>query len=299
MRCIRRLFSAFPCAALPLTRRLYRRSNILQVQEQLKPFSGWEELEIRKTQLETVINQLEKRIAQTQDRSRVTVSRSNGVFQYYIRAPKTASHKGKYVQSKNIKTVQKIVQKEYDRKTIKACKLQLKIIKKLLQEKNSIEKVYDKMPAGKQVLTTPATTPDNIYAKNWTAQPYTPKPFSPGDPEYYTTTGQRVRSKSEIIIATILEKLHIPYRYEYPLQIGTRTMHPDFYCLNTRTHKEFIWEHFGMMDNPDYAENFVQKMQTFNNNNYYLGKNLIVTFESKNLPLNPKMAERILKNYLA
>lgn len=299
MRCIRRLFSAFPCAALPLMRRLYRRSNISQVQEQLPPFSCWEELEIRKTQLETVINQLEKRITQNQDTSKVTVSRSNGVFQYYIRAPKTASHKGKYIQSKNIKTVQKIVQKEYDRKTIKACKLQLKLIKKLLQEKNSIEKVYDKIPAGKQVLTTPATTPDNIYAKNWTAQPYTPKPFSPGDPEFYTTTGQRVRSKSEIIIATILEKFHIPYRYEYPLQIGPRTMHPDFYCLNTRTHKEFIWEHFGMMDNPDYAENFVQKMQTFNNNNYYLGKNLIVTFESKNLPLNPKMAERILRNYLA
>lgn len=231
--------------------------------------------------------------------TKVIVSRSNGVFQYYIRAAKSTSHKGKYVSSKNKKTVQKIIQQQYDKKALKACKTQFTLINKLLQEKHSIENVYAKLPAGKQVLTTPATTPDNIYAKNWISQPYTPKPFFPGDPGFYTTSGQRVRSKSEIIIATILEKMHIPYRYEYPLQIGTKTLHPDFYCLNTKTHKEFIWEHFGMMDNPDYSQNFVLKMQTFNSNNFFLGKNLLVTFESKNFPLNPKIAEKILKNYLA
>lgn len=269
------------------------------MQEKLSPFSSWEEFENRKIQLETLIHQLEIATAQNQEKTKITVSSSNGVFQYYIRKSKDESHKGKYVPSKNIKSIQKMVQQEYDKKALKACKIQHKLITKLLQEKNSIENVYNKLPAGKQILTIPAIAPDKIYAKKWISQPYTPKKFLPGDPEFYTTSGQRVRSKSEIIIATILEKLHIPYRYEYPIQLGNITMYPDFYCLNIKTHKEFVWEHFGMMDEPSYSENFVRKMQIFNTHNYYLGKNMIVTFESKNHPLNPKVIEQIIRNYLA
>lgn len=229
----------------------------------------------------------------------ITTSCSKGVFQYYIRKSKDKSHKGKYISSKNKAIIQKLIQLDYNKKVLKACKSQLSSINKLLKAKNSVENVYQKLPEGKQILANPVTLPDKLYAKNWIAQPYTPKAFSPNDPEFYTASGLRVRSKSEIIIATILEKLHIPYRYEYPIQAGNIVLHPDFYCLNLRNRQEFIWEHFGMIDDPHYAENFANKMQVYNNNEYFAGKNLILTFESKNVPLNSKTVEKLAKHYLA
>ena len=51
--------------------------------------------------------------------------------------------------------------------------------------------------------------------------------------EFYSNSGVRVRSKSELIIANMLEKYGIPYRYEYPLLLnGNDLVRPDFLCLN-------------------------------------------------------------------
>lgn len=47
-----------------------------------------------------------------------------------------------------------------------------------------------------------------------------------------------------------------------------------------------------MIDDPHYAENFAHKMQVYSNNEYFAGKNLILSFESKNVPLNSKTACR-------
>ncbi|MCQ2592924.1 MAG: hypothetical protein MJ188_09090 [Treponema sp.] len=187
---------------------------------------------------------------------------------------------------------------EYDKKALKACQIQFKAITKLLNSKDSIENAYNKLPAGKQIFTTPVCMLQSEFIKNWISKPYTPKAFSPTDSQLFTSTGLRVRSKSEIIIASILDKLHIPYRYEYPVKLGSITMHPDFYCLNTRTHKEYLWEHFGMMDMPAYVENFVQKMQTYNSQGFFPGKNAIFTFETKMHPLNTKQVENLIKEYL-
>ena len=40
-------------------------------------------------------------------------------------------------------------------------------------------------------------------------------------------------------------------------------LHPDFYCLNLRTRQEFAWEHFGMMDDPDYASTTAEKLRLY------------------------------------
>ena len=102
----------------------------------------------------------------------------------------------------------------------------------------------------------------------------------------------RVRSKSEVIIADALTRANIPYRYEYPTSIkGWGTLYPDFTCLDIRTREEIIWEHFGLMGDPDYAENAVQKITHYAASGYVLGKNLIATFESGTTPLSVKQAQ--------
>ena len=68
---------------------------------------------------------------------------------------------------------------------------------------------------------------------------------------FYTSKGERVRSKSEVIIADVLNREGVPYRYEYPIYIkGIGKIYPDFTVLNIGIRKEMIWDHFGMMDDP-------------------------------------------------
>lgn len=138
--------------------------------------------------------------------------------------------------------------------------------------------------------------PDEDFIAAWQHLPYTGKPFEINAPEFFTSTGVRVRSKSEIIIADALDRAGIPYRYEFPASIkGWGTLYPDFTGLDVRTRKEIIWEHFGLMGDTDYSENTLQKIAHYAASGYILGKNLIATFESGTTPLSAKQVQGYIK----
>ena len=110
--------------------------------------------------------------------------------------------------------------------------------------------------------------------------------------------GERVRSKSEKIIADALEREDIPYRYEYPVCLsGDLYIYPDFMVLNKRTRKEYFLEHFGMMDNPEYAEKMIRKIEEFEKNGIFPGEKLLMTFETRNRPLNTTVFEKIIQEF--
>ncbi len=71
--------------------------------------------------------------------------------------------------------------------------------------------------------------------------------------------GVLVRSKNEVIVASILQGL-APDRwsYERPLSIDGVTKYPDF-MIETPAGDEVIWEHLGMMSNPKYASDWEAK----------------------------------------
>lgn len=72
-------------------------------------------------------------------------------------------------------------------------------------------------------------------------------------------SGVLVRSKNEVIVASILEDL-APGRwsYEAPLTIDGVTKYPDF-TIQTASGDEIVWEHLGMMNNPKYAADWAAK----------------------------------------
>ena len=70
---------------------------------------------------------------------------------------------------------------------------------------------------------------DAEYVTKWLAVEYRHKAFNPDTPPLFTENGERVRSKSEVIIAETLRGNGVPYRYE----------------------------HFGKMDDPEYVMNFL------------------------------------------
>ena len=73
-----------------------------------------------------------------------------------------------------------------------------------------------------------------------------------------------VRSKNEVIVASILEQL-APGRWQYerPLRDSSgTTKYPDF-TIETLTGEQVIWEHLGLMHNPRYEREWEQKKRWY------------------------------------
>ena len=104
---------------------------------------------------------------------------------------------------------------------------------------------------------------------------------------FSTARGEKVRSKSEVIIADTLFRMGIPYIYEKPYYYdGNKSFDPDFTVLNVRRRKEIYIEHFGKMDSAGYRTKFFWKMKTFGQIGIVQGENLVMTFEDKDHPFD-------------
>ena len=104
-------------------------------------------------------------------------------------------------------------------------------------------------------------------------------------------------------MADTLARRNIPYRYEFPINLKTengdyRLFHPDFICMNLRTRTEFLWEHFGMMDEAEYSATAARKLRLYETNGIYPGKNLIISVETSELPINTRQIEKLAMQYL-
>jgi hypothetical protein len=75
-------------------------------------------------------------------------------------------------------------------------------------------------------------------------------------------------------------------------------VYPDFTLLKVCTREEIYWEHLGMMDDPNYVHKALNKINTYIRNGYIPGKNLLLTFESKAIPLNMRNVESQLRAIL-
>jgi len=272
--------------------------------EELSPITYQNLLLERKSDLERTIKTkiaiLEKS-RHLENKGHIRIVPHNRVLQYYL-ITKKGDTIGKYLQRSQNNFAEDLLQYEYNKKVISSLQNELKLITRLLTfcQKKSVEKIFAGFSKHKQKIIRPVTFSDKEYAEQWQAISYKGKPFDFITSEFYTGKGERVRSKSEVIIADTLSRLNIPYRYEYPLELKKQnhTIYPDFCCLNLSTRKEIYWEHFGIMDDTDYATKAVVKINAMSSNGYFPGKNAIFTFETQVSPLNTKFLEKIIKEYL-
>ena len=92
--------------------------------------------------------------------------------------------------------------------------------------------VYDRMSPSREKMVDSRIMSDKEYVNQWSTQIYSGKDFEEGQAEIYTEKKERVRSKSEKIIADMLYHKNIPYKYECPVTLkGSGTIYPDFTCL--------------------------------------------------------------------
>jgi len=230
----------------------------------------------------------------------------NGKTEYYYRSNDTENAKesrsnGRYLKKKEEALAKSIAQRDYDTAVVDKAKKRIYAIEKFLKtyEKTNLKQLYQDTVPGRRQLIIADIMSDEEYAKHWQSVVYQGKEFTDDDIEIITERGERVRSKSEKIIADKLYALGIPYRYEYPIcMAGGEIFHRDFTVLHIEERKEMYWEHLGMLDDMDYLENALQKIIIYEKNGIFPGKNLILTYETKKNPLNPSIVNMLIDEYL-
>ena len=138
----------------------------------------------------------------------------------------------------------------------------------------------------------------NVKAKRWSEEAYIGKKNYADELIHETVSGQKVRSKSEVLIANELYYAGIPYRYECQQIIGGVSFYPDFTILNPRTGKVFVWEHFGLAAKREYMSDAVNKLAHYAEYGLVHGKNFIMTYESERMPLNVSTVHLMIDTYL-
>lgn len=148
-----------------------------------------------------------------------------------------------------------------------------------------------------QKLLSPSFQPFSQEVKDWINAPYETNQKYPEHKIFKTSSGTMVRSKSEVLIDMALYTHGIPYRYECALNLGTMMIYPDFTIKHPKTGKIYYWEHFGRMDDENYAKTAADKLKRYIENGIIPNVNLIITFETKECPLDYEAIEKLIKEY--
>lgn len=91
-----------------------------------------------------------------------------------------------------------------------------------------------------------------------------------------TENGLIVRSKSEVIIANMLNEHKVEFEYEKLINENGHRYIPDF-TFEDASGDTIIWEHLGMLDNPAYKDSWKRKLEFYNSIGFIEGNNLFTT----------------------
>lgn len=254
-------------------------------------------IENRMEYLQKIIHATEKDMEKLPTGNIRVIKHGSG-YQYYLRRDKKDKN-GSYMTKREQKLAQKMLQREYDKKVVQEAGKELRILEKLsrIYTNDRVEQLYEKLPKGKQILISPMKETRQQFLEKWMNMKFEELPFRADAPEYFSNSGIRMRSKSEVIIANLLDRMEIPYRYEMPLLLEKDILvRPDFTLIDATNQRVIYWEHLGMLDDAEYANRAISKIQTYEKAGFYLGERLIITGESSSKTLNIKQVEQKLQH---
>ena len=206
----------------------------------------------------------------------------------------------KYLTKKNDRLIRGLMQKSYDSKLMKLVDRQLICLNKIRGrvDYDELVRLYTSLPAEWKDRINGREISDEEFARNWQAEEYVRKPIDEDKYSFVSDRGERVRSKSEKIIADLLNKKGLSYRYEEEVYLrGLGHVHPDFNILHPRRRVGVFLEHCGMMDSQSYTEDAMRKINAYTKNGYVFGDRLLLTFESSDSPLDTEMLDKLIDQF--
>lgn len=257
-----------------------------------------EEAKTKRNELAAILAKVESQL-KSPPKGNLCVSKSHKSFQYY-RSDKGHPNKRYYLDKSKRNIAVALAQRDYNRKLLKTLKVSLLELDNFIRayKPQNFLACYEKLPQARKRLISPLFINNTEYALLWQKKEYEHKPQEP-DGTFLTLKNEKVRSKSEIIIANLLKEHDIPYHYEFPVTLKNgQRLYPDFMCLNVRTRQEYYWEHCGKMSDPEYTSNMARRLRQFAASGIITGKNLILTMETDTAPLSTKEVEQVIKTFL-
>ena len=253
--------------------------------------------------LDALIENLEKQ-ASVMPEGRLIISTVSGAVRYYSATGWGENKKSKYLNDET--EISLLAQKRYTERLLEAANREKKQLELSVSHlckpvfNSDVEMTYRLLPESVKPFVRSDSITDEGYAKAWQAR----KVICGRKTSAHTVKtlrGEYVRSKSEALLADRFYHLGIPYRYEQRFVVDEMTsfyLHPDFRVLNKRTRKEYIWEHCGKMDDPQYGNVAVERLIIFSNKGYLQGKNLIFTYETSEKPLNMDYVDKLITEFI-
>ena len=225
------------------------------------------------------------------------VSQTRNQVRYYC-VESTDEPLGTYIPKSKCELAKSLAQKDYNELFLENARVELSRLERsirLFSEANA-DLAYQNLDPRRQRLIEPYIIPDDLYAANWLSQPFKTNSFMPEARIYDTKNGEKVRSKSEAILADLFLELGIPYHYEQALTLKDKTVrYPDFTLLKKATREVIYLEHFGLLDDEEYRHKCLEKLDEYRHNGIYPGKNLLITYESEEFPLDIKGIRKMIK----
>ena len=147
-------------------------------------------------------------------------------------------------------------------------------------------------------MVNPIVESEESFVKNWLKEHIGEMNPFPEETVYLTNKGEKVRSKSEKILADMFYKLNIPYVYEARLELkNLKIIYPDFTLLRMVDRKTVYWEHFGLADDGEYASKALKKCAVYESEGFVLGRDFLFSVESRSTPLNIRALEKKIKEF--
>ena len=243
--------------------------------------------------LSSCIQQIESQL-QTLPDGKLTYSQTGKYTKWY----QSTSQGRTYIPKSNRSFAEQLALKTYLMHLLNVYIAELKNLKHYLDHHipSSTEQSFLSNPVFQELLA-PYFKPLSDDLNNWVKDSYPTNPYPYKHSPLTSPSGHNVRSKSELLIAMTLYTNKIPFRYECALQLGEVTIYPDFTIRHPKTGEYFYYEHFGMADDPKYSSKIGERIQRYISNGIIPGINLIISFETKDHPLDPILLEETVHKY--
>ena len=114
--------------------------------------------------------------------------------------------------------------------------------------------------------------------------------------------GERVRSKSEVILHDQLTFLGIPFQSDVDISLidesGAKIHKDADYLIGTIHGKKPVLEHLGMLSNQEYRDKAMKKLELYINNGYTLNKDLFLTADNRDGKINAYATMQLLRRMI-
>ena len=124
-------------------------------------------------------------------------------------------------------------------------------------------------------------------------------PSKYGEGSIETADGEKVRSKTELIITEQLKAKGLEYYYEQGIVFNNNIIYPDFIIRHPVTKELLIWEHCGLMSSPEYFEKWQRKIAIYCKHGVRPCVNLVLTYEDDISAFNAKVIRDTIEYYFS